>query len=129
MKAKSVRFFFFFTFDKICLEGGIVIVICYSKCSTCKKALDFLDKNNVSYELRDIKIDNPKKEELIKWSKENNIDIQKFFNTSGVIYRENNLSVKTKTMSFSEKVNLLSSDGMLVKRPILIKVLMKHIII
>ena len=94
--------------------------IYYPKCSTCKKALDFLNNNNIKCELRDIKESRPTKEEISKWSKDNNIDIQKFFNTSGLLYRNNNLSVKTKTMNDNEKLDLLSSDGMMVKRPILI---------
>ena len=94
--------------------------IYYPKCTTCKKALDYLNKNNISCELRDIKENKPTKEEIIKWSKDNNLDIQKFFNTSGLLYRNNNLSIKTKTMNDEEKLELLSSDGMMVKRPILI---------
>ena len=95
--------------------------IYYPKCTTCKKALDYLNKNNIKCDLRDIKTDNPTKEEIISWSNKSKLDIQKFFNTSGLLYRNNNLSVKTKTMSDLEKIELLSSDGMMVKRPILVK--------
>lgn len=97
-----------------------MLFIYYPKCSTCQKALKYLKDNNVDIELRDIKLNNPTKEEILSWSKKGNIEIQKFFNTSGLIYREKNLSTLTKTMSDEEKLELLQSDGMLVKRPILI---------
>ena len=94
-------------------------IICYSKCSTCKGVLKTMDEKNLSYELRDIKEDNPSKEEIIKWHEATDYDIKKFFNTSGMIYRQENLKDKLKDMTLDEKYEKLASDGMLVKRPIL----------
>ena len=97
-----------------------MIFIEYPKCSTCKKAKEFLDCNNLTYEDRNIVLKNPTKDELKLWIKKSNKDINKFFNTSGLKYRELNLKNKLQDMSFDEKINLLSTDGMLVKRPILV---------
>lgn len=94
-------------------------IICYSKCSTCKNVLKILDEKNISYELRDIKEDNPTKEEIKKWHEATDYDIKRFFNTSGMIYREENLKDKLKDMTLDEKYEKLATDGMLVKRPIL----------
>ena len=94
--------------------------ICYPKCSTCKKALKFLEENNISYELRDIKLNNPNKEELDKLIKLSGKDIKSFFNTSGLLYRSLELKDKIPNMSYEEKLELLESDGMLVKRPIFV---------
>lgn len=94
--------------------------ICYPKCSTCKKALKFLEENNISYELRDIKLNNPNKEELDKLIKLSGKDIKSFFNTSGLLYRSLELKDKIPNMNYEEKLELLSSDGMLVKRPIFV---------
>lgn len=94
--------------------------ICYPKCSTCKKALKFLEENNISYELRDIKLNNPNKEELDKLIKLSGKDIKSFFNTSGLLYRSLELKDKIPNMSYEEKLELLASDGMLVKRPIFV---------
>ena len=98
-----------------------MIFIEYPKCSTCKKPKKYLDDKNIKYEDRNIVYDNPTKEELNDWIKNSNKDINKFFNTSGIKYRELNLKDKLKTMSDEEKIQILASDGMLVKRPILIK--------
>lgn len=95
-------------------------LIQYSKCSTCKKACKWLDDHDIKYNTREIKEDNPTKEELIKWTKDYSIPINKLFNTSGIKYRELNLKDKLSNMNDSEKINLLSSDGMLIKRPLLI---------
>ena len=92
----------------------------YPKCSTCKKAKKYLDDNKFYYVDRNIIISNPTKEELDSWIKLSGKDINKFFNTSGLKYRELNLKDKIKDMSYQEKIELLSSDGMLVKRPLLI---------
>lgn len=92
----------------------------YSKCSTCKKAKKFLDDNNINYKDRSIKEENPTYDELKNWIEKYNIDIKKLFNTSGLIYRNLNLKDKLKDMTDDEKLKLLSSDGMLVKRPILL---------
>lgn len=97
-----------------------MIFIWYPKCSTCKKAKKWLDDNNIEYTLRDIVLDTPSALELTKWIKNSGIDIKKFFNTSGMKYRELGLKDKLDNMSFEEKVKLLSSDGMLIKRPLIV---------
>lgn len=97
-----------------------MLFICYPKCSTCKKAREWLKRNKFEFEERDIKLENPTKEELEKWIEESKLDIKKFFNTSGLKYKELNLKDKLKEMTKEEKIELLSTDGMLVKRPILI---------
>ena len=94
--------------------------IWYSKCSTCQKARKWLDENGIEYILRDIVLETTTEEELNKWIKESGLDIKKFFNTSGMKYRELGLKDKLDSMSFDEKVKLLSSDGMLIKRPLII---------
>ena len=94
--------------------------ICYSKCSTCKKAKDYLDKNNIKYEERDIKSNNPTKEELFIWVNNYNVPINKLFNTSGLLYRSMNLKDKLPKMDDNSKLELLCSDGMLVKRPLFV---------
>ena len=93
----------------------------YPKCSTCKCAKKYLDDNSIEYIDRNIVTNNPTKEELDKWIKLSGKDINKFFNTSGLKYRELKLKDKLKTMNYDEKVSLLSTDGMLVKRPIIVK--------
>lgn len=97
-----------------------MIFVCYSKCSTCKKAEDFLEKNNQNFEFREIKENTPTARELFSWIDLSGKDIDKFFNTSGILYREMNLKDKLKNMSNKEKIDLLSSDGMLIKRPLLV---------
>lgn len=97
-----------------------MIFLWYPRCSTCKKAKKWLDEHDIKYTLRDIVLDNPNKEELREWILESKIDVNKFFNTSGVKYRELGLKDKLKDMSFDEKIELLASDGMLVKRPLII---------
>lgn len=92
----------------------------YPKCSTCKKAKKFLDDNNIKYIDRHILEETPNVEELSKWIKRSNLEINRFFNTSGMKYRELNLKEKLKTMSDEEKIKLLASDGMLIKRPLFI---------
>ena len=92
----------------------------YPKCTTCRKAKKFLTENNVDFEDRDIVLNNPTEEELGKWIKLSGLEIKKFFNTSGVLYREMNLKDKLKDMSQEEMIKLLASDGKLVKRPLLI---------
>lgn len=94
-------------------------LICYSRCTTCKGVEKMLDEKNILYELRDIKEENPTRDELKSWHEQTDYDIKKFFNTSGKIYRENNLKDKLKEMSLDEKYDLLATDGMLVKRPIM----------
>ena len=92
----------------------------YPKCSTCKKAKKWLDERKVTYEDRNIVEDNPNKEELAKWMKGSGLEIKKWFNTSGLKYKELKLKEKLQDMTDDEKISLLASDGMLVKRPILI---------
>ena len=94
--------------------------ICYPKCTTCQKALRWLDDNKIEYELRDIKEDNPSLEELTAWYKTSGLPLKKFFNTSGLLYKSMNLKDKLPTMSEEEQLKLLATDGMLVKRPLVI---------
>ena len=94
--------------------------ICYSKCSTCMKAKKYLDDKKIKYNERDIKTNNPTVEELTEWINNYKIDVNKLFNTSGLIYREMNLKDKLKDIYLEEKIKLLNSNGMLVKRPILV---------
>ena len=95
--------------------------ICYPKCSTCKKAKDFLDEHGLSYELRDIKQENPTYEELKLWLSISGLPVKKFFNTSGLLYKSMGLKDRLPDMTEEEQLRLLSTDGMLVKRPILVK--------
>ena len=97
-----------------------MLFICYPKCSTCLKAKKWLDDRSIKYEERNIKENNPTYDELKKWHKESGLELNKFFNTSGILYREMKLKDKLVDMSDDEKLKLLSSDGMLVKRPLLI---------
>ena len=94
--------------------------ICYPKCTTCQKARKWLDDNKIEYELRDIKLDNPTLDELREWHKKSGLPLKKFFNTSGLLYKSLDLKNKLPTMSEDEMLALLSTDGMLVKRPLLI---------
>lgn len=89
----------------------------YPKCSTCKAVKEELEKQGISLRLRNIKEENPTKEELLAWTTEENI--KKFFNTSGLIYKELKLKEKMDHLSYMDKIDLLAHDGMLVKRPIL----------
>ncbi|MGL4875845.1 MAG: arsenate reductase family protein [Clostridium sp.] len=93
----------------------------YPKCTTCRKAKKWLTENGVDFEDRDIKENNPTKEELKSWLKMSGYEIKKFFNTSGVLYREQGMKDKVKVLSEDELLDILSKDGMMVKRPILIK--------
>ena len=95
-------------------------VLCYSKCTTCKKALAWLEEQGVAYDLRDIKGENPSAEELELWWKMSGLPLKKFFNTSGLQYKALNLKDKLPAMSDEEQIALLASDGMLVKRPLLV---------
>lgn len=96
-----------------------MIFICYPKCSTCRRALAWLDKNNIAYTARDIKEDAPSADELAEWQKMSGLPLKKFFNTSGMLYRELGLMDRLPKMDESEMLSLLGSDGMLVKRPLL----------
>ena len=94
--------------------------ICHPKCTTCQKARKWLDDNKIEYEFRDIKLDNPTLDELAEWYKKSGLPLKKFFNTSGLLYKSLDLKNKLPTMSEDEMLNLLASDGMLVKRPLVI---------
>lgn len=94
--------------------------ICYPKCTTCQKAKKWLDDNKIEYELRDIKEDNPTLEELTAWYKSSGIPLKKFFNTSGLLYKSMELKDKLPTMTEEEQLKLLATEGMLVKRPLVI---------
>lgn len=94
--------------------------ICYPKCTTCQKAKKWLDDNKIEYELRDIKQENPTLEELTEWYKKSGLPLKKFFNTSGLLYKSMDLKNKLPDMTEDEMLQLLSTDGMLVKRPILV---------
>ena len=93
---------------------------CYPKCTTCQKARKWLDDNKIEYEFRDIKLDNPTLDELTEWHKKSGLPLKKFFNTSGLLYKSLDLKSKLPTMSDDEMLKLLASDGMLVKRPLVI---------
>ena len=97
-----------------------MLFICYPKCSTCQRAQKYLDENNIKYELRDIKLNNPTYEELKKWYHNSNLELKRFFNTSGLLYKEYDLKNKISNMTEDEQLKLLASNGMLVKRPILV---------
>ena len=97
-----------------------MLFVCYEKCSTCQKAKAFLEERGVSYELRDIKGNNPNRTELQQWWKQSGLPLKKFFNTSGLRYKELELKDKLPNMSEAEQLDLLATDGMLVKRPLLI---------
>lgn len=92
----------------------------YPKCSTCKKAKKFLDENGAAYQDRNIKEDNPTVEELKKWHEKSGLPLKRFFNTSGLLYKEMKLKDRLPEMRDEEKYELLATDGMLVKRPILV---------
>ena len=97
-----------------------MLFLCYPKCSTCRKAQKWLDEHDVDYDIRYIKTDNPDLAELELWHQASGLPLKKFFNTSGQLYRSLELSKKLPGMSDAEQYALLASDGMLVKRPILI---------
>lgn len=97
-----------------------MIFLEYPRCTTCKKAKKWLEEHNVSFTDRDIKLDNPTAEELKTWYTRSNLPLKKFFNTSGNLYKELGLKDKLATMSEDEQLNLLATDGMLVKRPLII---------
>lgn len=97
-----------------------MLFICYPKCTTCKKAQKWLDDNGVEYTLRNIKEENPTAEELALWIEKSKKDHRKFFNTSGLLYKSMKLKEKLPAMSTQEMTEILGTDGMLVKRPLLV---------
>ena len=94
--------------------------VCYPKCTTCQKARKWLDENGISYELRDIKTENPSAQELEQWYRRSGLPLKKFFNTSGLLYKSMELKDKLPNMTEEEMLHLLATDGMLVKRPLLV---------
>ncbi len=97
-----------------------MLFVCYPKCSTCKKAQAWLDTHGLSYQVRDIKTQNPSQEELRRWHSESGLPLKRFFNTSGQQYRGLELKDKLPQMTEDQQLALLATDGMLVKRPILL---------
>jgi len=95
-------------------------ILCYDKCSTCRKALHWLDEKGADYTVRPIKEENPSYEELRAWYEKSGLPLRRFFNTSGMLYRELGLKDRLDSMTEEEQLRLLASDGMLVKRPLLI---------
>ncbi len=98
-----------------------MLLLCYPKCTTCQKAKKWLDANKIKYEERDITVKNPKQKELKEWHKKSGLPLKRFFNTSGLKYKELGLKDKLPTMTDAEMYKLLATDGMLVKRPLVIK--------
>ena len=97
-----------------------MLFICYPKCTTCQKARAFLDTKGAEYVLRDIKLENPTRQELAQWYERSGLPLKKFFNTSGLQYKALELKDKLPSMTEGEQLDLLAADGMLVKRPILV---------
>ena len=96
------------------------LFLCYPRCGTCKKAVKWLEENNVEVTTRDITLENPSVEELTAWLAQSGLPIRRFFNTSGIKYREMGLKERVAQDSTETLLQLLSTDGMLVKRPLLI---------
>ena len=97
-----------------------MLVLCYPKCTTCQKAVKWLEEKGVSYTYRDIKAENPTYEELKAWYQRSGLPLKRFFNTSGLQYKALGLKDKLPSMSEEEQLRLLATDGMLVKRPLLV---------
>ena len=104
----------------IIIQGKTLKVLVYRKCSTCLKALKWLEVNQVVFDERPIKEEHPSYEELKAWYEMSGLPLKKFFNTSGILYKQMNLKDKLKEMSEDEQLKLLATDGMLVKRPLVI---------
>ncbi len=96
------------------------IVLCYPKCGTCQKAEKWLKANNIAYDYRPIKEENPTKAELTDWLEKSGLPVAKFFNTSGLLYKEQNMKEKVKNLPKEDLIDILATNGMLVKRPILL---------
>lgn len=99
----------------------MITILCYPKCGTCRKAEKWLKENNIAYNYRPIKEENPTYDELKSWLEKSLLPVNKFFNTSGLIYKELKMKDKVKTLSEEELLKILATEGMLVKRPILLK--------
>jgi arsenate reductase (glutaredoxin) len=95
-------------------------ILCYPKCGTCQKAEKWLKSNKIEYTYRPIKEENPTKAELTEWLEKSGLLIAKFFNTSGLLYKEHNMKDKVKSLSNSDLIEILSQNGLMVKRPILL---------
>jgi len=100
--------------------GKKMLFVCYPKCSTCRKALEWLQDKGIDAEVRNIKEDNPTREELRTWHAVSGLELKRFFNTSGLLYKELKLKDRLPKMTQEEQLELLATDGMLVKRPILV---------
>ena len=98
----------------------MILFVEYPKCTTCQKAKKWLDENGIEYSDRHIKEDNPTYDELKKWHEMSGLPLKKFFNTSGLLYKSMNLKDRIPEMSEGEQLKLLASDGMLVKRPLIV---------
>lgn len=96
------------------------VILCYDRCSTCKKALKWMEERGYEYEMRPIREQNPSRDELKCWWEKSGLPLKRFFNTSGNLYKELQLKDRLKTMSEEEQLELLATDGMLVKRPLLV---------
>lgn len=123
IRGETIKDFDLLPYTKIHItdKGEIIMLfVCYPKCTTCKKAQAFLDSKGVEYHFRDIKTQNPSEAELRKWHKKSGLPLKRFFNTSGQQYRALGLSKKLPTMTEDEQYSLLATNGMLVKRPILV---------
>lgn len=97
-----------------------MLFVCYPKCTTCQKARKWLEEQGISYEERNIKTENPRKEELKEWYQKSGLPLKRFFNTSGMLYKEMKLKDKLPDMSEEEQLELLATAGMLVKRPLIV---------
>lgn len=97
-----------------------ITILCYPKCTTCGKAEKWLKDNSIKYSYRHIKENNPTVSELTEWIKKSGYPVSKFFNTSGMLYREQNMKEKVKSLADDELIKILASDGMMVKRPIVL---------
>lgn len=98
----------------------MLLFLCYPRCSTCKRAMSWLDDKGIAYTFRDIKEDHPSEEELAAWHQKSGLSLRRFYNTSGLLYRSLELRDKLPDMPEQEQLKLLASDGMLVKRPVLV---------
>ena len=97
-----------------------MVFLCYPKCTTCQKAKAYLESRGIACEVRDIKLENPTEDELRAWWKTSGLPLKKFFNTSGLQYKAMNLKDRLPSMTEEEQLALLATDGMLVKRPLLV---------
>ena len=120
----SYQHLYFRLLNKINLSNSEIymkpIVLCYSKCGTCQKAIKWLNANSIEFVNRPIKEENPTKEELQLWLAKSNLPINKFVNTSGLLYKEHKMKDKVKVLPATELIEILSQNGMMVKRPILL---------